>query len=618
MRRPRRDPGAHTSGRRGQGSGTERLRRVLFVALAQAALAVALGASANGAQLRVSPGPLARVHAALEGVTNCGRCHDSIQGVSAGRCLGCHKAIAARIAAKTGVHRAVTRACARCHREHAGEDADLRRIDTRTFNHVVETGFALDGRHLKVASTCAACHKQRSFVAARPACGSCHADPHKGTLGTTCTSCHSTGVAFKETRRQFDHARARFALTGAHRTVACERCHVAGVFRGLRFDACSACHKEPHRRTLGPSCTTCHVTDHWATATFDHAKTGFTLVGAHARVTCVKCHPSGVRTAQRFDRCSACHANVHRGSLKEECGKCHKETGFQDVKFDHGARTAFPLAGKHEGLRCARCHLGLSAADVPLSQKVIDFGGLNPACGTCHKDQHKGEYGRLCDACHRPATFKAATFVHPRSPEFFAGNHRAVKCVRCHVRVADVQPAGPGSPAAPMLARAPSMACNTCHADVHLGQVGTSCERCHAVDAARFAPARFSHERSGFPLTGKHQAMACIKCHPSETRTFPAGTGTANRLRPMSTECQACHKDPHLGQVDAQCAACHSTAAFTVAAYAHPGQEYMFSVGSHDRLPCKSCHKTETRQFPAGWGTALRFKVGRACKDCHG
>ncbi len=166
-------------------------------------------------------------------------------------------------------------------------------------------------------------------------------------------------------------------------------------------------------------------------------------------------------------------------------------------------------------------------------------------------------------------------------------------------------------------AQPPTTACSGCHEDVHLGQVGTACDRCHAIDAARFAPSRFAHDSSGFPLTGKHAAAPCVKCHPPETRTFPAGAGTAKKLRPMPTECGACHKDPHLGQVEARCATCHSTGTFKVTAYAHPGQEYTFGVASHARLPCASCHKTETRQYPSGWGTALRLKVGKKCLDCH-
>ena len=119
-----------------------------------------------------------------------------------------------------------------------------------------------------------------------------------------------------------------------------------------------------------------------------------------------------------------------------------------------------------------------------MARKVIDFGGASPACVSCHKDQHKGDYGRTCDACHRPDTFKAAGFTHPRSPEFYAGRHAGVACVKCHTRPADIQAARAGLPAVPPRAKNPATTCDTCHADPHLGQVGTACERCHAIDAA--------------------------------------------------------------------------------------------------------------------------------------
>ncbi len=490
--------------------------------------------------VRVSPGPLSRAHASLDGVTSCERCHEAGRGVSAAKCLKCHAPIASRVAARKGVHRAVTLACAPCHREHRGVEADLRPIDVQAFDHLAETGFPLEGRHAKVAATCKACHKERSFLVARPACQSCHVDPHKAVLGDACSRCHSASVPFREARRGFDHARARFALAGAHRTVACQKCHAGGAFRGLRFD-----------------------------------------------------------------RCSACHATPHRESLAGDCRSCHQEASFRNAAFDHSG-TTFPLVARHAGLACRRCHTSLSPDDVPLARKVADFKGLSTACDSCHKDHHKGEFGRLCDACHLPTTFKVAGFVHPRSPEFFAGRHAGVACARCHVRMPEA-----------VRAKLPSTACSSCHADVHLGQVGPACERCHGVDGARFAPVRFSHEAGAFPLTGKHHEAACAKCHPSETVAFPVGTGTARRLRPVSRECASCHKDPHLGQVDAACATCHSTATFKVPTYPHPGHELTFRVPPHDRLPCRSCHKVETGRFPAGRGTALRLKVGRTCLDCH-
>jgi len=139
------------------------------------------------------------------------------------------------------------------------------------------------------------------------------------------------------------------------------------------------------------------------------------------------------------------------------------------------------------------------------------------------------------------------------------------------------------------------MTCDACHADPHLGQVGQACERCHAIDAAKFAPARFSHETAKFRLSGRHKTVECIKCHPSETRRIPRGPAPRNasaRPRPNA----GVHKDPHLGQVDSQCATCHTTSSFKLLAYAHRGMDDLFA-SYHGRLPCKSCHKTETGSF---------------------
>jgi len=572
--------------------------------------------AAASPQVPIAPGPLARAHAALGGAGNCSKCHEAGEELSPAKCLACHKPIADRMARKAGVHRAIAGDCSACHVEHRGADAELRPFDTQRFNHAAETGFALENKHAKLAAKCSACHKKRTFLDAQTACSSCHKDVHKGTLGTDCTKCHSTAAVFKDARRDFDHARAAFQLTGAHRQVACEKCHASGVLRGLRFDTCSSCHKTPHRNELAPSCTACHTTDRWTTHTIEHGKTGYALAGAHQQVACAKCHATGVKTALRFDTCTACHVNVHRDSVKDDCRKCHTEASFKGAKFDRAAHAKFPLSGRHEPLACRKCHTGLAAEDVPLARKVIDFGGASPSCATCHKDQHKGDYGCTCDACHRADTFKAAGFTHPRLPDFYAGRHAGVACVKCHTRPADIPAARAGLPAVPPRAKNPAMTCDACHADPHLGQVGQACERCHAIDAAKFAPARFSHETAKFRLSGRHKTVECIKCHPSETRAYPSGTGAAKRLSPTSSECQACHKDPHLGQVDSQCATCHTTSSFKLLAYAHRGMDDLFA-SYHGRLPCKSCHKTETGQFPAGPGTAMRLKLGRTCAACH-
>jgi hypothetical protein len=311
----------------------------------------------------------------------------------------------------------------------------------------------------------------------------------------------------------------------------------------------------------------------------------------------------------RSDRCSACHVNVHRDSIKEDCASCHSENSFKAATFDHAEQTRFALDGGHERIACVKCHQNVSGDEVPLPRKVADYSGARPECVACHveKDPHKGEFGRACDACHNRATFSVKSFRHPRSPAFFAGEHQPVGCVKCHQ---------PDRALRPVRAAAPAMTCVACHQDVHLGQFKAACDQCHTVDGSRFRAVAFSHDRARLPLTGKHDGVACTKCHPTEARTFPAHAGTAVVFTPVDVACASCHKDPHLGQVDQRCETCHTTGTFAVTSYAHRGLDDFFA-GFHGRYGCRECHKEERGRFPSGQGVAVRFTVGRTCAACH-
>ncbi|MGE5345880.1 MAG: hypothetical protein ACM3JH_07995, partial [Acidithiobacillales bacterium] len=442
--------------------------------LSQALLASPGVLSAQGLGSLVSPGPLSRAHAKLEGLDNCQKCHEPGKRVTAQKCLECHKPIAEETAAKKGVHRDAGAACARCHTEHTGVAADIRHLDTRTFDHRAETGFALDGKHAGL--DCGKCHKTRSFLTAKPDCASCHADPHKGVLGASCASCHPVAVAFKETRTSFDHSKTAYPLTGAHVTTACEKCHVAKVWKGIRFASCASCHKDPHEKPLG-TCSSCHTTATFryvattgasggkaggaavaagatagtaagtgaaATAAgtttappmpkFDHAKTGYPLVGRHAALACTTCHVRPATTVHlKYARCDDCHKDPHKGVFKtQDCAACHKVTGWKGGTFDH-AKTRFPLEGKHLPVPCASCHKGAAVPPRAVPAKVVvDFRGVRADCASCHEDVHKKELGTTCETCHSPVGWRLETFRHPRSPEFFAGGHATVTCDKCH------------------------------------------------------------------------------------------------------------------------------------------------------------------------------------------
>jgi hypothetical protein len=143
------------------------------------------------------------------------------------------------------------------------------------------------------------------------------------------------------------------------------------------------------------------------------------------------------------------------------------------------------------------------------------------------------------------------------------------------------------------------------------------CAACHSVAGVKFAADRFSHSRTKYALTGKHQPLACTACHKPITRTFPAGAGTATQFSGVGTACATCHQDVHLGQVGATCETCHSPASFKVMNYKHQKSPPDFFTGRHVKAECRACHPSATRQFPAGRGTAINFTVGTTCTNCH-
>ena len=571
----------------------------------------------------LSPGRLAKAHANLEGLSNCQQCHEQGRKVTAAKCLTCHTPVADRIARHVGVHKDVKAECETCHAEHAGVNADLRPFNTSTFDHARVTGFALDGKHANAAGGCAACHKQRSYLTAKTECVSCHDDVHKGRMGATCQTCHSTQGTFKNVSFTvpFNHVDAAFALTGAHRTAACEKCHVARVFKGIAFASCASCHKDPHRQAQGATCTACHTTDNWRSRRFDHTKTAFALTGAHQRVDCVSCHKQpAMRVALTSQTCATCHVDVHRGAFKQDCKACHNDTSFSKAPFDH-SQTTFTLTGKHEPLACEACHKSVAnQPGFPASKHVADFRGLTTTCVSCHTDVHQGQLGTTCETCHTSSTFSVKTFTHRTEPAFFGGQHAALTCEQCHVSKGPSQPVRTGLPVLVNVQyRGLATTCVSCHRDVHLGQEGQSCETCHTLSQAKFALPAFVHEKTAFQLTGKHTSVACAKCHKSETGAFPAQQGTAVRYNGLGQQCRACHEDVHLGQLDQKCESCHTTQAFHIDKYRHRNARTLtsFFVGRHQKATCVDCHKPSIGAFPAGRGTAVKFAVDTTCVSCH-
>jgi hypothetical protein len=525
------------------------------------------------AHAQISPGPLSEPHAKLEGAANCLKCHEAKRGVSPPKCLACHTALRARIQAKKGLHAQPNHQnCERCHNEHHGRAFQLIHWDPAQFDHRV-AGFPLEGAHAKLQ--CRSCHKTRSFLGLSQSCTSCHADPHKGAL-TPCTRCHSM-TAWKPAPK-FDHAKARFPLTGLHVKVACAKCHATPAFRGVPFARCTDCHKDPHAGRFGATCTQCHSTAGWtvqATANFDHAKTGFALTGAHKTAQCSECHRGG-KFKGTPRACNSCHRDVHEGRMGKSCERCHSTSTFRSVaNFDH-SRTRFPLTGQHLKTRCAQCHANGRLRGVPLT------------CNGCHSDPHKGRLGSSCDRCHSTASFTNVTsFDHDKTRFPLRGAHRTAKCQACHTKGRALR-----------FARFDQ--CSGCHKDPHGGQLKGDCATCHTVE--RFLPSRFGvddHQRTKFPLAGAHLAVPCNGCHTRKEKVV--------QFRLRSAACSDCHRDPHRGETArfGACTSCHRLEAWSRVSFDHARTGFALE-GAHARVRCAACHANGFKGVP------------RQCAACHG
>jgi hypothetical protein len=554
------------------------LRVMGFIIVAAVALTVS-------ALAQISPGELSRAHAGLEGMGHCSDCHSMAKAVSNEKCLHCHTQIQARMAARSGFHAQYEgRQCVECHKEHHGRNFKVVRFDASTFNHST-VGFTLQGGHLKLS--CQQCHK-REFIKADDVL--------------------KNGAALEQ-----------------------------GTYLGLSGE-CLSCHVDTHRGQFAGTCLRCHVMDGWKPASrFDHNSAKFQLTGLHQKVECIKCHqkdPSNVihLTGLRFSTCSSCHRDPHDGRFKDRCESCHTTEAWTKVatgRFDH-ASTRFPLRGRHAAVKCEKCHSGRKGGTGG-ALKVTSFS----RCSDCHQDAHAGQLAKrpdkgACESCHDVNGFAPSHFTvdqHQRTQFALSGSHMAIPCRSCHL-------------AEPVAARSTwrlhwkdTGTCESCHKDVHRKQFAAAaingCQSCHTTEGWRAV--RYSHEKTRFPLRGKHLALACLQCHvvtgtvaegrgipvTDSARTLPDAPKRLLRWSGPAT-CATCHPDVHRGQFAGKfadgCDACHTTLGWDVLMFSHEKTAFALT-GGHRNVPCVKCHRVvdegtqQERRVYAGTPTR--------CADCH-
>ena len=447
-----------------------------------------------------------------------------------------------------------------------------------------------------------------------------------------CASCHTFGAGREKLKCMNCHGEI-LALVRAHESM-----HGRVVDRAKGDNDCARCHSEHNGENFRIF--------KWDTSEdeFDHRQTGYVLEGRHARLKCRACHNSKhisvadhkrimVRDLDRtfegmHPACLTCHEDPHTGQLGADCQKCHDVFGWKPVKsFDH-SNTRFPLTGKHQAVECAKCHKP-TAADP----KIVQYRGLDFAtCTGCHQDPHHGAFeGRRCEACHNTNTWKGVqvsqnNFDHSKTKFPLNGKHTELACQVCHKASNFKEPIAHEK-------------CMDCHQDPHNGQFKRrpdrgECGSCH--QEAGWKPSTFtetSHQSSAYPLVGKHQGVACAKCHP--------GTGLGAKVHPVTIldakvhsvtvvdtnyypafkACLDCHKDPHGKQFASdphanKCEDCHKVEGFEPSSFTlSQHQSITFALnGAHTAVACQDCHRKETA--PPGADRQYHF-ANRSCDGCH-
>jgi hypothetical protein len=327
-------------------------------------------------------------------------------------CTSCHQEALRRATNPNHVMAGFTHSCESCH------VAVARSWARSTFKH--PAGFPLQAAHANVA--CSACHAQR-FTGTSRECVGCHLqafntakNPNHLASGfpTQCTACHRDSGWRPATFT--DHGQTRFPLTGAHERTDCTRCHAGGRYTGTPTD-CVGCHQANYQAAKNPdhaaagfstACASCHGTQAWQPASFDHDRTRFPLSGAHRNAACAQCHVGG-RVKGTATECVACHQRSFQATRNPNhvaagfpttCASCHGTSAWRPATgVDHDL-TRFPLTGAHRGVDCAQCHTGGQFSRTPTQ------------CFSCHQARYQATRNPNHAAAASP---RAATPATPRA-----------------------------------------------------------------------------------------------------------------------------------------------------------------------------------------------------------
>lgn len=264
----------------------------------------------------------------------------------------------------------------------------------------------------------------------------------------------------------------------------------------------------------------------------------------HTPIHCIsstKCQDCHMDVAEQRAELSGLHGNLPNTS---RCNNCHVEHQGRDfdirvlgyTNVNHYKMAGFSLEHhqvdyQDQPMNCESCH----SQDDSLTSE--------PDCITCHVKQdhnrtalHVKLVGSNCAGCH-DGMDRMQDFVHDDSYPL-QGAHTQAKCAECHLDQVFA-----GTP----------RECSSCHhePDIHNGQFGDDCARCH--NAIAWAPAYLTNHTFELQHTEDEPSLECKECHVT-TYSEHICTDCHGADDPM----HAVHQDYEVDETQ-DCADCHPT-----------------------------------------------------------
>jgi hypothetical protein len=225
--------------------------------------------------------------------------------------------------------------------------------------------------------------------------------------------------------------------------------------------------------------------------------------------------------------------------------------------------------------------LGAGAAPLVSQEATLSpHGPLKSECRDCH-----GPEGWTPTRISR--RFDHAAFHFP-----LQGAHATAACMSCHKTLTFT---------------ATPTSCAECHLDVHRGEFGPGCERCHTLRGFtdRSQVTRL-HESLRFRLDGAHRGIECEECHR------PVGQGGLQFVG-TRVSCSACHEADFRtaaagghgqGVALTACEQCHQPRRWTIANFAGTPSD------------CVGCHRKDY-DSPATLPNHAQVGFSTSCATCH-